>query len=287
MRSLGPANRSLPPELEFIIIDHLSTAKPALASCSLVCSRWLPPSRRHLFRDIALKPAVRLNPTLLEDFLRILDVSGEVNPQWIIGPCVRNLTIDGSDPESHFTSPVLICSLSFLHGLLFKLPLLASLCLRHLLMPNDLATHLYPEQSRLMNFKLDQLIVSGCTADGHDPHHLLALISMFSNIDSLSILQWGNFMADPIYEVSLSTLSPPLVRSLEIAWVSEGVAPAIYALFANSSSVTNGHFTHVYLDTWADTELLDFSNFANASGLAFRKVNLRASSHLFSPSERT
>ncbi len=279
-------NASLPPELEFIVIEYLSADKPTLSSCSLVCWRWLPPSRRRLFQDITIKPAKHLNPTPLEDFLRIIQDSGDADPEWAIGPCIKTLTFDGSVWEGLTISPALICSLSFLSAFLPKLPRLTSLCLIHLLMPDDLAGDPTVEQPGRLGFKLNELVVSSCTAKDHDPHQLLALICMFSSIESLAVIFWGRFMADPIYELSLSTFSPPLVRSLTIEWAPEMVAPAIYALLADSPSVANGHLTHISLDMQSDTELLLLSEFASVAGAAFREVELRASSPLFTPSER-
>ncbi|PIL23385.1 hypothetical protein GSI_14696 [Ganoderma sinense ZZ0214-1] len=278
-----PTDCAVPPELELIVLNHLLADKPALASCSLVCSRWLPPTRKHLFREITLKPTMRLNPTPFESFLRTLEIAEETNPEWAIGSCIEKLTIDGSVWKGRLTpSPMLTCSLSFLRRLLSKLPQLASLRAKLLLMPNDIVERPYADQAALNNFKLDKLVVVDCTAKGHDPHHLLALISMFSSIDSLSIINWGGYMQHPISEFSLSSLSPPLVRSLAIEWVSPGVAPAIYALFANSPSVTAGHLAHIYLDASKNSELLEFAGFARIAGAAFRQVDLRANSELFS-----
>ncbi|KAM5531610.1 hypothetical protein V8D89_014725 [Ganoderma adspersum] len=280
-----PTTRPLPPELEFIIIDHLFSHKPALASCSLVCSRWLPPSRRHLFRHITIKPAMRLNPSPLETFLRILQDSGEVYPEWAIGPCIENLALDGSILKDPRLTPTLTCSLSLLRRLLSNLPRLASLCLRYLLMSDDLVEESGAQHAGRLDFKLDDLIVYGCTAEGHDPHHFLVLICMFSSIDSLVVTRWGRFMPQFVSSFSSSVLSPPIVRSLEINWTDEPVPPAIYALLTDSPSVANGHLTRMSLDTLSRSELHRFSNFARVAGAAFHEVVLRANSQLFDPSE--
>lgn len=46
----------IPSEISDAIIDHLHADTPTLKLCALVCKRWLPSSRFHLFRAIALHP---------------------------------------------------------------------------------------------------------------------------------------------------------------------------------------------------------------------------------------
>ena len=278
---------SLPPELEFIIIDYLFANKLVLASCSLVCSRWLPHTRKHLFHDVTVKPAVNVNSNSLTDFFHILRGSGEAHPEWAIGPCISKLTLDGSLRWVPELGPTLTCTLSFLHGLLSQLPRLASLCTVSLLMPDDLAKNPGAEQAECLAFKLEELAVRFCTAPGHpDLHHLLAFICMFSSIDSLSVMRWGCFMDDSVSAFSSSALSPPIIRSLRVRWTSLRVPSALYTPLADSPSVANGDLTHTSLEYMSPRELLGFSDFASAAGSAFRDVELHANAQLFHPSER-
>ncbi len=79
----------LPPDLDFAIIDQILDDKPTLASCSLVCSRWLPLSRKHLFKDITVKRANHLSPDPLADFLHVVKHSRAVRPERAIGTYVK------------------------------------------------------------------------------------------------------------------------------------------------------------------------------------------------------
>ena len=277
---------SLPPELEVVIINQLSSDKPALASCSLVCSRWLPSSRRHLFRDITVKPARQLNPAPLEGLLQILQGSGEVYSHWAIGPCIKRLFFDGSIWDRRSIIPNLTCSLTLLCAFLSILPQLTSLRVKDLFMPDDFVEESNTRQSGRPGFELQELVVSGCDGPGHSPHHLLALLCTFSRIGSLTVGGWGRYMLHPVTE-SPSALSPPIVRSLTVNAMPDLVAPsAIYPLFATLPPIANGqHLTRVSVDASGSEELVLFSDFVSIAGGVFHEVELRAISELLDPSE--
>ncbi|KAJ7831181.1 hypothetical protein B0H13DRAFT_1522858, partial [Mycena leptocephala] len=46
----------MPPELTDRIMDFLWDSQPSLCACSLVCRKWLPASRHHLFDSITIRP---------------------------------------------------------------------------------------------------------------------------------------------------------------------------------------------------------------------------------------
>ncbi|KAJ7923811.1 hypothetical protein B0H13DRAFT_2400574 [Mycena leptocephala] len=69
----------MPPELSDCIIDFLWDSQPGLRACSLVCSKWLPSSRHHLFDSITIRPDLRFltlfqSPgNVVSNYTRILD----------------------------------------------------------------------------------------------------------------------------------------------------------------------------------------------------------------------
>ncbi|KAI1794411.1 hypothetical protein LXA43DRAFT_1091930 [Ganoderma leucocontextum] len=261
----------LPPDLEFIIIDHFLHDKPTLAACSLVCSRWLPPSRRHLFHAITIKPRKDLSPDRMADFLRALEDSDEGKPEWAIRMHIKKITLDGSFWEPDTVVPTLTCPLNFLCGVLSRLPQLASLCVIKLLMPDDLS-----QESDPPRFELDELIVHSCYSRSHDdPRHLFALLGTFSSIRSLALINWWAWMRNALPTSSLGAFSPPTLRSLTVERIHHVVASAIYALLAKSPSLTNGTLTHVSVVALECEDLRAFSDFAKIAGPAFREVELR------------
>lgn len=270
----------LPPDLELIIIDHFLGDKATLASCSLVCSRWLPRSRKHLFHDITIQ--LRNDPHIdpVMDFLHIVENS-KVSPEWAIGTYVKNLRLEGT-LVSHLrdleTTTVTI-TLSVLRALMSKLPHLASLRITKSLILDDTSQDLRWTQHQHPRFELDALTISECTAGAlQDPHHLLALICTFSSIGSLSVDRWGQWRPGPLPTLPPPTLSPPFIRSLALDLVEELAARALYTLFASSPSIMNACLARVsvYATTWGDIRRL--SDFTALAGAALREVKLRVDS---------
>ncbi len=278
---MDSTNCPLPPELEFIIIDHLFADKPALAACSLVCSWWLPASRRHLFQDITVKPSKHLNPNPFVDFLNTLESSGGETFEWAIGPCITKITLDGSDwrPRSRLT-----CPLSLLCALLSRLPQLASLCVKELGVLDELGEVPPAERGEVARFKLEELVVDQCSARGHhDPRHLLALLTKFSTIRSLTVRNWWVWISDAPPMFSIDDLSPPMVHSLTLHWVCPACARAIYALLARSTSVTDGSLTGISFYGASSEDYSAFSDFAQISGPAIHELELRVLPHMPGP----
>lgn len=268
----------LPIDLDLIIIHYLLDDKPTLASCSLVCSRWLPPSRKHLFKDIAIKGANHPTPGSLADFFRIVEHSGAVNPEWAIGPCLKKFKLDGrvTDQESSLRSPTVTCTLSVLRALLSALPNLASLYVMKSLILDDTPQEPTAGQCHLSPFELDELTICQCTAPTEDPYPLFALICMFSSIGSLSVDRWGKWRPNPLPAFSLAPLSPPVVRSLVIGLVRDPVAArALYALLASSPSVADACLTRISAYACDYDDVVLFTGLVNLTGPALRDVELR------------
>ena len=265
-------NRPLPAELEFIVIDHLSTDKPALASCSLVCPRWLPHSRRHLFHVITvkLKPS---NPNRLLDFLEVINSSREFNLERVpIAAYITKLTLDGRFWKPHTS---LTCSLSLLYAILSGLPQLTSLHLTALLL-SDKPSHEFTLGDNL-RFNIDEFVIVGCCkGDNDDPYLLFALLSKFSTIHSLAIVGWYLWRRHALPTLSLDAFAPPTVRSLTLVDNSPVVARALYNLLAVSPSVTDRKLTHINIFPDEPEGFGVFSAFAKIHGQALRKVELHA-----------
>ena len=206
-------HRRLPPELQFIIIDYVLDDKATLSSCSLVCSQWLPPSRKHLFKDVVIKTANHLSPDPLSDFLRIVERSGEVNPEWTIGPYVAHFELDGRlmSQRPDVGDPVVTCTLDVLRALLSRLSHLASLCLRKCVIFDDTPQEPNMEQGQRPCFELHELTISECSGPDEDPRHLLALISIFSSIGSLTVHRWGQWTWEIFPPFLLVPFSPIIV----------------------------------------------------------------------------
>ncbi|KAJ7743680.1 hypothetical protein DFH07DRAFT_925294 [Mycena maculata] len=64
---------ALPIELAECIIDASRHHPPTLATCSLVCKRWLPRSRHHLFSSLDLSADWNPEPNSVTEFLKIID----------------------------------------------------------------------------------------------------------------------------------------------------------------------------------------------------------------------
>ncbi|KAF8893617.1 hypothetical protein BD779DRAFT_1669880 [Infundibulicybe gibba] len=85
---MGSIATKLPQELTDHIIDHLHSDFSSLKSCSLVCRKWLPTSRYHIFHKISLKvpPGAPSNspghaaPTRCKRLCRLLLLSPEIIP---------------------------------------------------------------------------------------------------------------------------------------------------------------------------------------------------------------
>ncbi|KAM5531606.1 hypothetical protein V8D89_014721 [Ganoderma adspersum] len=239
----------LPPDIEFIIIDYFLDDKPTLASCSLVCSRWLPPSRKHLFKDITIKET---NHHPLADFLHI------------------------AEPNVPERNPTVTCPLSVLRALLSTLPHLASLCVTKFLILDDTPQKPNAEQCHPSAFELDELSVSQCSGPTKDPHPLSALICTFSSIGSLSVDRWGQWQPNPLPTFSLALLTPPVVRSLTVDLVKDAVAAhTLYALLANSPSVTDSCLTRLSVHAEDFDHVVLFTSFVNLAGAGLRDVALR------------
>ena len=183
----------LPSDLEFIIIDHFVSDKATLASCSLDWSRWLPPSRKHLSKDVTIMPIHHLTPDPLADFLHVLERSGEVNSERAIGPHVKRFTLDGRRKAWTLDTgaPSALCFLNILRALLSTLPHLTSLHMIKCLILGDTSQKPSVEPYLRPRFELNKLAISQCLGLTKDPHYLLDLICMFSSIGSLSVHQWG------------------------------------------------------------------------------------------------
>lgn len=265
----------LPPDLEFIIIDCLLDDKATLASCSLVCSRWLPPSRKHLFQDIIIQ--LRTNRDPVADFLHIVKNSGEAGPGWAIATYVRELSLEGSF-ASHAPDAGTVTAtftLNVLHALLSTLPHLASLCVRRCLVLDDSSQQPGGTQYQY-GFELDELAISDCSGPTHDPRHLLAPICTFSNILSLSVHRWRlPRMPGPLPAFSPAPVSLPTVQSLDIEEVEEVAARALYALLSSSPSITNACLTRISVHLAELEELHRFTALVNLAGAALRDIAVR------------
>ena len=265
-------SRPLPPELEVVVFNHLSIDKPALASCSLVCLRWLLHSRRHLFRTNTLKPKPS-NPNRLLDFLQVVNNSRKFNLEWVpIGPCITKMTLDGRFWKLHTS---LTCSLSLLYAILSALPQLTSLHLPALLL-SDKPSHEFTLGDNL-RFNIDEFVIVGCCkGDNDDPYLLFALLSKFSTIHSLAIVGWYLWRRHALPTLSLDAFAPPTVRSLTLVDNSPVVARALYNLLAVSPSVTDRKLTHINIFPDEPEGFGVFSAFAKIHGQALRKVELHA-----------
>jgi hypothetical protein len=73
----------IPPEIVDQIIDALHDDKKSLAACALVYSKWLAPSRRHLFRKVAL------TTENIQAFLNLLD-----SPHSTLHKFTKNLAME-------------------------------------------------------------------------------------------------------------------------------------------------------------------------------------------------
>ncbi|KAJ6620536.1 hypothetical protein B0H10DRAFT_2021955 [Mycena sp. CBHHK59/15] len=65
--------RALPTELVESVIDSASTHPPTLAACSLVCKKWLPRSRHHLFSSTDLSAYWNPEPNAVTEFLCLIE----------------------------------------------------------------------------------------------------------------------------------------------------------------------------------------------------------------------
>ncbi|KAJ7160582.1 hypothetical protein C8R43DRAFT_341841 [Mycena crocata] len=114
-------------ELVDRIIDDLSSDFAAVKTCGLVCRRWLPRSRFHLFSEIKLQvgePSSHMNqpPNTMQSFWELLEASF-----FDILPCVRHLTLFYDGESSLGNEDVLRFSLCFqLRALHIHLPQLLS-----------------------------------------------------------------------------------------------------------------------------------------------------------------
>ncbi|KAJ7160577.1 hypothetical protein C8R43DRAFT_1233788 [Mycena crocata] len=114
-------------ELVDRIIDDLSSDLAAVKTCGLVCRRWLPRSRFHLFSEIKLQvgePSSHMNqpPNTMQSFWELLETSF-----FDILPCVRHLTLFYDGEYSLKNDDVLRFSLCFqLRSLHIHLPQLLS-----------------------------------------------------------------------------------------------------------------------------------------------------------------
>ncbi len=86
----------LPSDLEFIIIDYFLDDKVTLASCALVCSRWLIPSAANTYsRTVTIKSANHdLSPDPLVDFLKVVEHSEGVNSEWAFGKNLKRFKLE-------------------------------------------------------------------------------------------------------------------------------------------------------------------------------------------------
>jgi hypothetical protein len=108
-----------PPELIYMIMDHLHADPRSLAVCSTVCRAWLPPTRYHLFST------VRISPPTANGFLELLQSS---NITFL--PYIRRLEIDQIGYDR--TSPSLWMSATALMPYLTPLVAVRSLQLRNI-----------------------------------------------------------------------------------------------------------------------------------------------------------
>ncbi|PIL23382.1 hypothetical protein GSI_14693 [Ganoderma sinense ZZ0214-1] len=272
------ADWPLPPDIEVIIIDYLRDDKPTLVSCSLVCSRWLPRSRKHLFKDITIKEANHLTPDPLADFLRTVERSGSVNPEWAIGTHVKTFSLDGRLTDQKFNrgSPTATCTLSVFRALLAILPHLTSLCVTKFLILDDTPQGPDAENYHFPPFELDELSVACCSGPTEDPHPLLALICTFSRIGSLSVDRWGKWRPGPRPTFLQAPFSPPAVRCFIMNLVRDSVAErALYALLARSPSVTDACLTRLSVNAENYDNVVMFVDFVNVAGAALRDIELR------------
>ncbi|KAJ7690056.1 hypothetical protein B0H17DRAFT_595144 [Mycena rosella] len=89
-----PPPSLIPPEIVDAVIDHLASNPRTLRKCCLVARSWLPRSRSHLFRRIAI-PTSRLRPFLARCT--------------IFGPVVRSLVFHASDAQFRRHRVNLLC----------------------------------------------------------------------------------------------------------------------------------------------------------------------------------
>nr|VWP01734.1 N/A [Ganoderma boninense] len=268
---------TLPPDIEVIIIDHFLDHKPTLASCSLVCSRWLPRSRKHLFRDITIKQTDHLTLPLA-DFLRIVEHSGAVNPEWGVGAYIKMLSLNGrlADQQFNLGTPTAACTLPVLRALLARLPHLASLCVTKFLIVDDAPQIPNAGRCHLPPFEIDELSISCCSGPTKDVHPLLALICTFSRVGSLCVDRWGKRRPNPPSTFSLAPFSPPVIRSFVLGRGSDKAARrALYAVLATSPPVTDACLTRLSVNADEYDDVVMFTTFVDLAGAALRDVELR------------
>ena len=144
---------------------------------------------------------MHLCPDGIADFIRTLQDSGTRHSEWAIGPYVKKIIVDGRlvPWNLDLRMSTFVCPLSLLSVLLSRLPRLRSLRLSKVLISND--TMPSPNADAGLcdrpGFTLDELVLSDCSAPAHEPHHLPALICLFSNIGSLWVVRWGKSRPGP------------------------------------------------------------------------------------------
>ena len=262
------ASQTLPPELHSTVIDCLRDDKTTIAACSLVCLSWLSSSRNHLFHALTIdvNPSQHGSTDRLADFIQCLErseASIRVTPK--LGYFIKELTITGN-------SQICRCTLSTLDTLLHKLPQLKSLSLRSLCLTDDRSDITTLQIRAGPAPSIDELTISSCTAPERDPHHLLALVCMFSGVRSLAI-SGGMWSPTPLSDGRI--FEPPAIQSLAIEAVASGSAShAIFGLLANAPSDCAGHITHVRFAALDREELQVFSGFVRGSGATLRTLDL-------------
>lgn len=267
----------LPPDLEFTIIDHFMDDKATLASCSLVCSRWLLPSRKYLFQDVTIQLVNHSSLDPIAGFLYIIESSREMNPEWAIRTYIKKLRLEGRPNSRGYDvgTPAASFTLSAIRALLSKLPHLASLYMTKSVILDNASQKPNEKQAQYPRFELDELSIFECTTYSQDPRPLLSLICTFSRIGLLSVDRWGQWRPRPLPVFPPPPFSPPVIRSLAVELVEEVAARALYALLASSPSVVSAYLARisVYVAKWEDIQRL--ADFANLAGTALRAIELR------------
>ena len=228
---------------------------------------------------------MHLCPDGIADFIRTLQDSGTRHSEWAIGPYVKKIIVDGRlvPWNLDLRMSTFVCPLSLLSVLLSRLPRLTSLRLSKVLISNDIMPSPNADAGLCdrPRFTLDELVLSDCSAPAHEPHHLPALICLFSNIGSLWVVRWGKSRPGPRHIFPSAASSPPVVRSITIEDVSDVIAVhAVYALLSRSLAVSTGHLARVAVHAAEENQLSAFSGFAGAARRLFSELEL----HVVRPS---
>lgn len=202
-----------PQELIDMVIDHLHDNKPALSSCSLTCSNWLPSSRLHKFYSLTFSNFDSLSGCpAATDSIKNLCVGADY--------CTyrARLTLDALSIKAEYTN---------LHHLI----------LRHVVIAGEDVTFLPAAFPQLRHFSISSSTVE-------DNNQLIRLLCQFPLLESLDLAV--NLLRSD-QPANSSSRMPPLNGSFSI---TENVAGAGHStLEAMIASPLAIDFKSIKLDT--------------------------------------